>query len=496
MPCLKTCFTPLLVALLAALSSPPAAKAQFEQLLTKIPSSANAVVLLDAERLFASPLGVREGWKDKYEQSFASGLVTMSPDTQRLVLATQLDYEFMKPQWEVAVADFGKGRSAAEVARSAKGILEKIGDVPVVALRDNTYAVELGPKRLGAMSPANRQAVARWLRETQGQPQPLVSSYLKGTLAAKEQSAIVVAFDLEDAIPPDIIRAKLAASSSLKGKNIDLDAAAKVLEGIRGLVLEVSVNDGSFGRLMVHFRSDASLLVPVAKPLLQEILADLGATIDDLEGWKMQAEPQRISFNGTLSAAGRKRIFSLIDNPLASIIATEQTAPTAEDRKQTQLAAASQQYFKSLTSILSEVKEKSGDAKTFGENALWFDKWARRIDKLPLLNVDKDLLGFGQYVSTQLRNMASSMRGIGINSGARTAQVYQQVSTDYNAYAGYGGGGYSYYTEWRNVDGERRAIRAEERATGATSARGIAAEIANATAKVRQDMTQKYQVEF
>jgi hypothetical protein len=48
----------------------------------------------------------------------------------------------------------------------------------------------------------------------------------------------------------------------------------------------------------------------------------------------------------------------------------------------------------------------------------------------------------------------------------------------------------------RNVDAERRAIRAQERATGATSARGIAQELENSLARVRQDMTQRYQVEF
>jgi hypothetical protein len=200
--------------------------------------------------------------------------------------------------------------------------------------------------------------------------------------------------------------------------------------------------------------------------------------------------------NGPLSDAGRKRIFSLIDSPLASLLAADQTAPTAADRQQAQTIAASQQYFKALSSILKEAREESKDAKTFGQNAMWFDKWARRIDKLPLLNVDKDLLGFGQFVSTQLRNMAASMRGIGIQSGAREAQVYQTVTTDYSAYAGYGGGGYSYYTELRNVDAERRAIRAQERATGATSARGIAQELENSLARVRQDMTQRYQVEF
>jgi hypothetical protein len=92
------------------------ARAQFEPLAAKVPTSANAIVLLDGQRLLASPLAVREGWKEKYEQAFASGLVAIAPDTQRLVLASQIDYEFMRPQWEVAVADVGKARSAAEIA--------------------------------------------------------------------------------------------------------------------------------------------------------------------------------------------------------------------------------------------------------------------------------------------------------------------------------------------------------------------------------------------
>jgi len=470
--------------------------AQFDELAAKIPASANAIVLLDGQRLLASPLAVKEGWKEKYEQAFASGLVSIAPDTQKLVLASQLDYEYMRPQWEVAVADVAKPRSAVEVARLTKGTLDPIGDTPAVALRDNAYAIELGPKRVAAMAPANRQSVARWLREVAGRTAPALSPYLKGTLIASQQSPIVVAFDLEDAVPADVIQAKLAASGALKEKNVDVAAAAKALSGIRGVVLEVAVTDGSFGRLLVHFNRDASVLNPVAKSLLLEILGDLGASIADIAEWKVTTEPQRIILNGPLSAAGRKRVFSLIDNPLGSLIAAEHAPVSESDRLQTRQAAASQQYFKALTSVLDDVRTESKDAKTFGQNALWFDKWARKIDKLPLVNVDKELLDFGQYISSNLRNMAAAMRGIGIQSGARTAQVYQQVSTSYEAGMSYWGGGASYYTEWRNVDGERRAIRADERAKGATSARGIAGEIENATAKVRVAMSQKYNVEF
>ena len=474
----------------------PHAAAQFEELAAKVPATANAIVLLDGQRLLASPLAAREGWKEKYEQAFASGLVTIAPDTQRLVLASQLDYEYMRPQWEVAIADVGKARTAAEIARLTKGTLDPIGDTPAVALRDNAYAVEFTPKRIAAMAPANRQSVARWLRDVSSRTTPALSPYLKATLVSAQQSAIVVAFDLEDAVPADVIQAKLAASGAIKEKNVNVAAAAKALASIRGLALEVAVTDGSFGRLLIHFNGDATVLAPVAKPLLLEILGDLGASIADIAEWKVTAEPQRIILNGPLSATGRKRVFSLIDNPLGSLIAAERQPVSESDRQQTRQAAASQQYFKALTSILDDVRTESKDAKTLGQNALWFDKWARKIDKLPLVNVDQDLLGFGQYISSNLRNMAAAVRGIGIQSGARTAQVYQQVSTSYDAGMSYWGGGASYYTEWRNVDGERRAIRADERAKGATSARGIAGEIENATAKVRVAMSQKYNVEF
>jgi hypothetical protein len=239
---------------------------------------------------------------------------------------------------------------------------------------------------------------------------------------------------------------------------------------------------------MVHFRSDSSVLAPIAKPLLQELLAGLGATIDDVEGWTVQGEPQRIVFQGPLTEAGRKRVLSLVDNPLASLLAAEAAETSSANRQASQVAAATQQYFKALTSIVSEIREKSKDSKTLGENALWFDKWARRIDSLPVLNVDKELIDFGQYVTTQLRNMAAALRGVGIRSGARTAQVWDSSSVYYN--------GYSYYAEARDADPERRAIRAQERAAGATSARGIVQEIETSLAKVRKDLTQKYQVEF
>ncbi len=36
---------------------------QFDELIRRVPDSANAVVILNAKKIFASPMAVREGWQ-------------------------------------------------------------------------------------------------------------------------------------------------------------------------------------------------------------------------------------------------------------------------------------------------------------------------------------------------------------------------------------------------------------------------------------------------
>lgn len=488
-----------LLPMLSAALFPRSAAAQFEQLAAKLPASANAIVLLDAQRVMASPIAEKEGWKERYEQAFASGLVTISPDTRHMLLGAQLDYQTMQPLWEVAIADFSEEHSISEIARATQGTLDQFGELPAVSLSDDSYCVQLAPTRLGVMSPANRQAVARWLREVGSRNEPGLSAYLNGTLTASKTSQVVVAFDLQDAVPPELIKQKLAASATLAGKNIDLDAATKALSGIRGLVLEVAVTEGSFGRLMVHFNDDASVLAPFAKPMILEVLGNLGAMIDDIAQWKVTTEPTKFTLNGNLSEDGRKRVLSLIDHPVAALIATNKarSAGSGSDRPESSKAAyATQTYFKSITKIRDDLREKAKNVKTFGQHALWLDNWARRIDRLPILNVDPEMLAYGRYTTQRMRDASAALKGIGISSAARSAQVYNQYSVSGGAYGGYGYGGYGYNVQYNNVGGQRRAIGAQERAAGATTAQQISAEMDNETAKIRQVMTQKYQIEF
>ena len=48
---------------------------EFQSLVSQIPRSANAVVLLNMEKAKNSPLGLKEGWKRKVEKAFEAGLM-------------------------------------------------------------------------------------------------------------------------------------------------------------------------------------------------------------------------------------------------------------------------------------------------------------------------------------------------------------------------------------------------------------------------------------
>ncbi|ADB16149.1 hypothetical protein Psta_1474 [Pirellula staleyi DSM 6068] len=486
----------LLLAAALLLASAERAEAQFESLAAKVPGSANAIVLLDTEKIMASPLAEKEGWKLKYEQAFASGLVTIAPDTKQMILAAQMDYQTMRPLWEVALADYSTGHTIAEIAREAGGTLDQIGSLQAVALSDDSYCVQLDTMRLGVMAPANRQTVSRWIRDVSTQTEPKLSPYLMGTLKASETSQVVVAFDLEDAVPASILKMKLAGSSALSGKNVDMDAAAQALASLRGVVLEMAVTDESFGRLMVHFNQDATILAPYAKPILIEALTNLGLMIDDIETWTASTEANRFSFHGPMSREGRKRVLTLIDHPTAALIAANKSRSQSQLPEASRVALSTQQYFKAITAIRDDARRESSSSKTLGQNAMWLDNWARRIDRLPVLNVDPEMLAYGRYTTQRMRDASTALKGIGINSAAMKAQVYQEYTTSGSSYGGFWGGGYDYTVQWNNVAGQRRAIGAEQKAQGATTARAIFAEMDNETAKVRQVMSQKYQLEF
>ncbi len=182
-------------------------------------------------------------------------------------------------------------------------------------------------------------------------------------------------------------------------------------------------------------------------------------------------------------------MFTLIDAPIAALV-TPSVDGDDTAAKTNQAAYATDAYFKSVTSILDDLGKESKDSVTLGQNAAWIDRWARKIERLPTLNVDSEMLDYGNYVVGQLRGASDAIRGIGINTGARAAQV-----SGGGYYGRYGSDG-GYYGGYRGAGAQQRAIHDEERAIGATNALGTFRQIEAATVDIRRKMTARYKIEF
>ena len=79
-----------LFAALAVCSSYAFAADDFQELVNKIPRSANAVVLLNIEKAKASPMGIKQDWKNKLENAFDAGLTQVPNQSASVTTETQV----------------------------------------------------------------------------------------------------------------------------------------------------------------------------------------------------------------------------------------------------------------------------------------------------------------------------------------------------------------------------------------------------------------------
>ena len=109
-------------------------------------------------------------------------------------------------------------------------------------------------------------------------------------------------------------------------------------------------------------------------------------------------------------------------------------------------------------------------------------------------------MDYGQRTVGQLRNCVEAIRGSGIRSGARSAQVTSGSGGDgygsYAPYALFGSAASSAAAEVGAVEQERRAIRAQERGQSSTDVRAIIHQIEEETSNIRRVMTERYNMEF
>ena len=424
--------------------------AQFDGMLSRVPNDANTLIMIDAEKLFGSPLADRERWDARRKAAFEAGVSALPPDASAVLLASRTDYDTSRNLWELTLTRFSGGRDVASVAKRFGGSIDTIEGRTATRLPSNHYVVQISPNLLGSHTPASRQDVTRWLASTDKTSlTQSMSPYLMTAhrYATKIGTPIVMAVDVSGVFSADEATARLSMFESLGADKSLASSLGKLAGGIQGATLGITINNTAVGAVRVDFKDSLQAFVTVLKPVLLEVLQRHGAMVDDFETWEPSVQDNTFMLKGPLS--------------------------------------------------------------TTGQAALWYGKYALKLDNLPILGVDPTLLSFGADIAGRLRDAQSSLRGVGMRTSVRTMSNNNGSSAGgppivYGGYFdgygyGYGGFSYSYYdlrSGARAQDKANAAIRMEERVSGVANIQSIWKNIDEATAMIRREMTQKYEVEF
>lgn len=483
--------------------------AQFRELTKRIPDDANTIIFIDVKKLQNSPLGKQEDWRGKQEKAFDAGLEMVPPQALEFVAAAKLNLHTKQADWQVGLMKTAYDPSMAKVAVRYQGTVDKIANRSVAVIPGDIFVVKFMENVIGYGMPANRQDAAKWINAYYNNSLQGLSDYLTEAQSfADSGSPIIVALDLTHAVSEGLVRSRLENMQSLKGKEVDLDKLATALASIRGISLGVTVGQEMVGAVKVDFAEDISMLGDNAKPLLLEALGHNGMMIDELHDWKPTVSGKTVQLTGKLYPSGMRRILSLVETPpsLQEAKAKSMGDPKeAEAESERQLTiSASQLYYKSIVSLLDELRADKKSRTTMGQMSVWFDKYARRIDRLPIANVDPALLNYGKYVSDSLRGGSTQVTDAAARSRIRSQEVPEQY--DINTYStpigatgwsgGYNWNGWSATPDWQRTGQLKAEVRMEEQISGARSANQVMSDLDAASADIRRKMTEKYNVEF
>lgn len=426
---------------------------KFDDLLRRVPSEANAMVLVDVDALLNSPLGRREKWRDRAAER-PTGVLGVSADASRFVVAAGLDLSTLEERWKVGMlATHGSPPGLATLAAREGGYVEQLQTQSIAWTPRNVYLVSFPEKIVGFAVPSDRQLVSAWMRNLFIKPRTFPAGWADPAVnRAEAGSPIVLAINLDDAIAPKSAEAWLKGVKDqiVQNSSLNFDVIGSKLAGAKSAMLQIDVKESIEGTIRIEFDSDLTILKPIARKLILTFLSDFGAEIDDLDRWTFDVKDKSITLSGRLSEDAVRRFMRLVAAPKLSSTnnladsaavpppASETTRPAPAstpggEPSRDAVIKATQQYYRSVVDITRGLKTQ----KATSQNALriWYDRAAREIEELPLLYVDNDVLDWGGQVAKTIREMC-----FGINYSNRDSE-HRIAGTANGGYGGYGYGG-------------------------------------------------------
>ena len=463
----------------------------YDDLLTQVPADANLLVLIDAERIRTSAFA-RENQLAS-DDSTATGDRSIVPPKEVLqaVLAAKIrGFRESLVDWQTALVQMPEPPSLAGLAASYQGSLEQVAGREYVALPNGAMALSLSDKTLTVLHPLDRRRASQGIAQTQMTQKPRLSPYLSRAVAGTSpKSQVLIAIDLKEMFSSSNIFLYLQNAKSFQSRPVDIKVASKLLSSLDGITLRLNFEKTIQADLAVHFSEPADGLSEWVRALFLEILDDTGATIEEVATWTFSPGDKQFHLQGELSRDGLRRVLSLLDFPTHIPKASDPNTPLSPAELKQQTAKASLERFRATQKIWSDLRNPQKTRNlTTAEYGLWYDRYARKIESLPSLHVDKDLLAYCDELVIQLRVLATRHRMVGIKAGSYTR--------DPNYVVNYFNTWYGTYYETRQAESDFDYVQRVERAAASADKVQTYEAIDQQTLQIRRKMTDRYGVEF
>jgi hypothetical protein len=501
----------LTIAFVAGLTTAATAASPFDDLLVKIPGEANVAMAADVQALFRSELGAEKKWQKKVENDFRSGLINTPPTALRFLVGESFDYATLTPRWRIKVNQLSRDCTPERVAQRFGGTIDTVAGLPVnVCPRDQLF-VHYSPTLVAEIVGVQRQELARWLRTTTASASSGgLSPYLKRAVESVGGGAqAVMAFDLQDVFHGSGLEEKLRDCKSLEAHKADLAKIVKTLEGLQGAQVRIKVTSEIQGELCLDFANSPECIRPVGKAMILEALDHIGADLEDMKAWDYAIEGNRFVLRGKLTQVSARLLLSPVDNRASRLAKLDSQAPQQIAHLDAK-GISTVDYYRSVIGLLDDIEPGSQKANSTEKRTFYYKQYAEKIDSLPILNVDPQVLQFGQAISITLRNLSrfSSMTKTQYENNLAQYRQGFAMDTYGGYYGGYYGGGYgnsgggwaysTYSPSAVNVDNfmEVRNMMASTAQTSQALREQTWFNIKQAKQVIRKYLVDKYQVEI
>ncbi len=470
----------------------------FNDLTRKVPQGANAIMAIDVSKTLDSPLAKKNGWGMKLTEGGTDRPFYLPPEADKLLAAAQFDItrDFTR-NWEVSLFALSESIPLGLVARAEGGYLDTIDDVKVAWLPSDAYVTDAGDDVLIMLAPADRQAVTRWIDNRKQSVEMKISDYLGVAMAAINRTPhVVMALDSRDAIQRHRVEQQLSQSGFLEKHTLDLNTVAALISGLQGVVLEITFTDKATAVARIDFSETVSFNKTVAKALVIAALETKEMSLPGIESWNFSVVDKSIVMDGDLPLDSVRRLLSLMEPPSTKFSSLKDA--NVEQASGDDMAKNALAYFQSTQTLMKDLRQKAG---SYNSDAYWMDRYSAKIDRLPILHVDDDLLNYGENLSEALRYISGTRKVGRMQGGAAARRDLSQgtLINDSGSVYGYGYG-YGYRSYSYSTAGSRETQAGNDREDAAATGTAVKIQgwnmIDTATDNIRREMTKRYNLEF